>query len=260
MLLDRPPLIGVSTSEMRVPERTHSLDESEPPMRELALGMSYPRSVERAGALPVVLAPVDVVHVEALLDRLDGLMLSGGPDIHPSAYSAEEHPALGPTERDLDTFELALVRAADARGMPILGVCRGLQILNVARGGSLVQDIPEAIGGDIQHRQELPGRIPTHGIVIEPGSRLEGVMGRERHEVNSFHHQAVGRLGRHLLAVAWAPDGVVEGIEAPDRDFVVGVQWHAESLAEREDQTGLLTAFAAAAARYAGMTGREQAA
>jgi len=160
----------------------------------------------------------------------------------------------------VDDSAQKLARAADARGMPILGVCRGLQMLNVARGGTLVQDIPDAISTDIQHRQELPGRIPTHAIVIEPGSRLEGVMGRERHEVNSFHHQAVGRLGRHLLAVAWAPDGVVEGIEAPDRDFVVGVQWHAESLAEREDQTGLLTAFAAAAARYAGMTGREQAA
>jgi putative glutamine amidotransferase len=260
VLADRPPLIGVSTSEMRIPERTHSLAESEPPMRELALGMSYPRSVERAGALPVVIPPVDVTHVESLLERLDGLMLSGGPDIHPSAYGAEAHPALGPTERDLDTFEVALVRAADARGMPILGVCRGLQMLNVARGGTLVQDIPDAISTDIQHRQELPGRIPTHAIVIEPGSRLEGVMGRERHEVNSFHHQAIDRLGRHLRAVAWAPDGVIEGIEAPDRDFLVGVQWHAESLAEREDQTGLLTAFVAAAARYAEAARREQAA
>src|SRR2546423_2616266 len=210
---------------MRIPERTRSLAESEPPMRELALGMSYPRSVESAGALPVVLAPVDITHVEALLDRLDGLMLSGGPDIHPSAYGAEEHAALGPTERDLDAFELALVRAADARGMPILGVCRGLQMLNVARGGSLVQDIPDVIGDQIDHRQELPGRIPTHAIVIESGSRLEGVMGRQQNEVNSFHHQAIERLGRHLRAVALAPDGVIQGIEAPDRDLVLGVQW-----------------------------------
>src|SRR3989440_7792058 len=162
--LDPPPLIGVSTSEMRIPARTRSLAESEPPMRELALGLAYPRSVERAGALPVVLPPMDLEHIEKLLDRLDGVMISGGPDLHPSAYGEEEHPALGPTERDLDAFELALVRAADARGMPILGVCRGLQILNVARGGSLVQDIPEAIGGDIQHRPELPRRIPTHRI------------------------------------------------------------------------------------------------
>jgi putative glutamine amidotransferase len=205
----------------------------------------------------VVLAPVDVVHVDALLERLDGLMLSGGPDIHPSAYGAEEHPALGPTERDLDGFELALVRAADGIGMPILGVCRGLQMLNVSRGGTLIQDIPDAIGEQIDHRQAEPGRIPTHAIVLDAGSRLEGVMGRQEHDVNSFHHQAVDQLGRHLKAVAWAPDGVIEGVEAPDRDFVVAVQWHAESLAEREDQAGLFSAFVAAAARY-GEAGRRQ--
>lgn len=248
--LIRPPLIGVSTSEMRIPARTRSLAESEPPMRELALGMSYPLSIERAGALPVVLAPVDPVHVDALLDRLDGLMLSGGPDIHPSAYGEDEHPALGPTERDLDLFELALVRAADARGMPILGVCRGLQIVNVARGGSLIQDLPDAVGEQINHRQEEPGRVPTHSVMLEAGARLEGVMGRMEHRVNTFHHQAVKRLGHHLNAVAFAPDGVIEGIEATDRDFLLGVQWHAESLADREDQAGLFAAFIAAAARY----------
>src|SRR5439155_5352362 len=143
--LDPPPLIGVSTSEMRIPARTRSLAESEPPMRELALGLAYPRSVERAGALPVVLPPMDLDDIEKLLDRLDGVMISGGPDLHPSAYGEEEHPALGPTERDLDAFELTLVRAADARGMPILGICRGEQVLNVARGGTLFQDLPSAV-------------------------------------------------------------------------------------------------------------------
>jgi putative glutamine amidotransferase len=235
---------------MRVPERTHSLAESEPPMRELALGLSYPRSVERAGALPVVLAPVDLEHVDALLDRLDGLMVSGGPDIHPSFYGEDEHPALGPTERDLDAFELELVRRADARGMPVLGVCRGMQLLNVARGGALLQDIPTLVGEEVDHRQVLPGRIPTHALVLGSGTRLEGVLGREAHDVNSFHHQAVSRLGERLAAAAWAPDGVIEGVEAADRDFYLGVQWHAESLSEREDQAGLFTSFVAAAARY----------
>ena len=248
--LDPPPLIGVSTSEMRIPARTRSLAESEPPMRELALGLAYPRSVERAGALPVVLPPMDLEHIEKLLDRLDGVMISGGPDLHPSAYGEEEHPALGPTERDLDAFELTLVRAADARGMPILGICRGEQVLNVARGGTLIQDLPSTVGEEIDHRQEVAGRIPTHQVVLESGTRLEGVMGRLEHDVNSFHHQAVERLGEHLRAVAWAPDGVIEGIEATDRDFVLGVQWHAESLSEREDQFGLFGAFVAAAARY----------
>jgi len=246
----QPPLIGVSTSEMRAPARTHALPESEPPMRELALGLSYPRSVERSGAIPVVLPPMELANVEALLDRLSGLMISGGPDVHPSAYGAQPDPALGPTEPDLDAFELELIRRADERGMPILGICRGEQLLNVARGGTLVQDIPTALGSGVEHRQEQPGRIPTHDLVVASGSRLEGVLGREARDVNSFHHQCVQRLGRGLRPVAWAPDGVVEAIEAPDRDFVVGVQWHAESLAEREDHVGLFGAFVAAAARY----------
>jgi putative glutamine amidotransferase len=246
----RPPLIGVSTSEMRAAARTHALDESEPPMRELALGLAYPRSLERTGAIPVVLPPLDLEHVDALLDRIGGLMISGGPDVHPSVYGQEPHEALGPTEPDLDAFELELLRRADARGMPILGICRGEQLLNIARGGTLIQDVPDAVGAEVGHRQEEPGRMPTHSVVIAAGTRLEGVMGRQEHDVNSFHHQAVCDLGRGLRAVAWAPDGVIEAIEAPERDFVVGVQWHAESLSEREDQAGLFNAFVAAAARY----------
>src|SRR4051812_40332372 len=246
----RPPLIGVSTSEMRAAARTHALPESEPPMRELALGLAYPRSLERTGAIPVVLPPMDLEHVDALLDRLGGLMVSGGPDVHPSVYGEDPHAALGPTEPDLDAFELELLRRADVRGMPILGICRGEQLLNIARGGTLFQDVPDAVGVEVPHRQEEPGRIPTHTIVVAAGTRLEGVLGRQENDVNSFHHQAVHRLGDGLRATAWAPDGVVEAIEAPDRDFVVGVQWHAESLSEREDQAGLFNGFVAAAMRY----------
>src|SRR3954466_2434892 len=178
LLAGRPPLIGVSTSEMRAAARTHALPESEPPMRELALGLAYPRSLERTGAIPVVLPPMDLEHVDALLDRLGGLMVSGGPDVHPSVYGEEPHPSLGPTEPDLDAFELELLRRADARGMPILGICRGAQLLNVARGGTLVQDLPELVGTEVEHRQELPGRVPTHPIVVASDSRLEGVLGR----------------------------------------------------------------------------------
>jgi putative glutamine amidotransferase len=260
LLAGRPPLIGVSTSEMRAAARTHALDESEPPMRELALGLAYPRSLERTGAIPVVLPPMDLDRVDALLDRLGGLMISGGPDVHPSAYGEDPHELLGPTEPDLDAFELELLRRADERGMPILGICRGEQLLNIARGGTLIQDVPEAVGDQIGHRQEQPGRIPTHAVVLESGTRLEGVMGRQQRDVNSFHHQAVRNLGRGLRAVAWAPDGVIEGIEAPDRDFVVGVQWHAESLSDREDQAGMFNAFVAAAARYEAAGARAEAA
>jgi putative glutamine amidotransferase len=125
-------------------------------------------------------------------------------------------------------------------------------MLNTAHGGALIQDLPTIVGEGIDHRQELPGRVPTHDVVVEAGSRLEGVMGRTADQVNSFHHQAVKRLGQRLKPVAWSPDGVIEAIEATDRDFVLGVQWHAESLSEREDQAGLFSAFVAAAARYAG--------
>src|SRR3954454_7498947 len=195
-----PPLIGISTSEMRAPERTRALAKGEPPTRELALGLSYPRSIEIAGAVPVVIPPLELDRIDALLARLGGLVISGGPDIHPAAYGEAPVEALGPTEPDLDAFEIALVRRADALGMPVLGICRGLQVVNVARGGTLVQDIAD-------HRQEESGRVPTHKIVVKEGSMLERLMGPGEHAVNSFHHQAVKQLGAKLRPVAWSPDG-----------------------------------------------------
>lgn len=229
------------------------MPEGEPPMRELALGFSYPAAVERSHALPVVLAPVDLGLVDALVQRLAGLVVSGGPDLHPRAYGEEPDPALGPTEPELDEFELALVRAADARGLPILGICRGAQILNVARGGTLVQDLPTAVGTSVHHRQTDPGRLRTHNVRIAPGSRAAEVLGGRRHAVNSFHHQAVERLGEGLAASAWAPDGTVEAVEDASRDFVLGVQWHAESLQGKRDDR-LFAAFTAAAARHDAQT------
>lgn len=235
------------------------MPEGEPPMRELALGFAYPAAVERANALPVVLAPVDPALVEDLVARLSGLVVSGGPDLHPSAYGEDPDPTLGPTEPELDAFELAIVRAADARGLPILGVCRGAQVLNVARGGTLIQDVPASVGTSVHHRQTTPGRERTHAVRIAPESRLHDVLGTRAHDVNSFHHQAAARLGDGLRASAWAPDDVVEAIEDPARDFVVGVQWHAESLEGRCDD-GLFAAFAAAAARYGAQAAARRAA
>jgi putative glutamine amidotransferase len=234
------PLIGVTTSELRSSSAGTLRRHGEPPHPEMALGMTYLRAIEEAGGLPVVLPPLG--DAEAFLDRLDGVCLSGGPDLDPDAYGApERHAELGPTEPGLDAFELALARAADARGLPLLGVCRGAQALNVARGGTLHQHLPG-------HRQIEPATATTHTVHVEPNTQLERVMGSGVLRVNSFHHQAVDRLGRGLTAVAAAADGTIEAIEGGGPRFVLGVQWHAEGLVGHPRHRALFEALVAAAA------------
>jgi putative glutamine amidotransferase len=255
------PLIGVSTSEMRLAARNHPLPEGEPTRRELALGLAYPEAVQRAGALPVVLPPATPDEADAILDHLTGLCLSGGPDLDPTAYGGPEHPLLGPREPDLDRFELALVRGAWLRGMPVLAICRGAQVLNVSRGGTLFQHLPEVTDETIEHRQEAPSDTPTHATTVEPGSLLAAVLGGTAFAVNSFHHQSVDRLGDDLRIVARSPDGVVEGIEGEGQGWVLGVQWHAEGMIHSPEQARLFAAFVEAAAEYgeSGMRGRRAA-
>jgi putative glutamine amidotransferase len=234
------PLIGVTTSELR---RSHLLTlQGEPQQPEMALGMTYLRAVERAGGMPVVLPPLPPSAVDGLLGRLDGIVLSGGPDLDPTAYGdRERHIQLGPTEPGLDAFELALCRAADARRMPVLGVCRGAQTLNVARGGSLHQHIDG-------HRQLAPAEAPVHGVEIALHSRVARIMGAGSAAVNSFHHQAVDRLGGGLRVAARAADGTVEAVEDPARPLFLGVQWHAETLVDRPQHLALFRALVRAAA------------
>jgi putative glutamine amidotransferase len=218
------PLIGVTTSELRPSGAGTLRRHGEPPHPEMALGMTYLRAIEAAGGMPVVLPPLG--DPEAYLDRLDGVCLSGGPDLDPEAYgAASRHPELGPTEPELDAFELALARGADERGLPLLGICRGAQALNVARGGTLHQHLSG-------HRQTEPATAATHSVHVEPGSRLAGLVGIDVLRVNSFHHQAVERLGRGLRAVAHAADATIEAIEAPGARFLVGVQWHVEGMVD----------------------------
>jgi putative glutamine amidotransferase len=231
------PLIGITTSELRAAGEHANRRESEPPMRELALGLTYPQAVARGGGVPVVIPPFGSDEtIAALLPRLDGIVVAGGPDIHPSLYGQEPSPELGPTEALLDGWEIALVRMALERRMPMLCICRGLQVLNVARGGTLVQHLPG-------HRQTEPSRQAVHGVRVAPGSRLARALGATEIRVNSFHHQAADELGRHLEPVAWADDGLVEGLEATDRDWVVGVQWHAEGPVGSAEQHRLFDAF-----------------
>jgi putative glutamine amidotransferase len=241
------PLIGISSSELRRGGRAPVAAQSEPPRRELALGLAYPEAVERAGGLPVILSPVAPDGASELVERLDGLCLSGGPDIHPRTYGAGYHREIGPTEPELDAFEIALVRAALARGIPLLAICRGAQLLNVARGGTLLQHLPDHVGDTIEHRQRKPSPIATHPVRVAPASRLAALLGCHEIQTNSFHHQAVDRLGTALRAVAWSADGVVEAIEASDGRFTVGVQWHAECMTEHPEQVALFRGFIEAA-------------
>jgi putative glutamine amidotransferase len=240
------PLIGVTTSELRPAEGAHFAHHSEPPRQMLALGMRYLEAVAAAGGIPVILAPLPARRLEAVIERLDGICLSGGPDIDPACYGAEAHAELGPTEPEVDLFELGLARAARRRRLPILAICRGLQILNVSRGGTLVQHLPEA-GDQIRHRQSEPASQPTHEVAVAPGRRLARLVGSQRIEVNSFHHQAIDRLGTGLEPVAWSDDGVIEAVEAPGERFTIGVQWHAECLTERAQHERLFLALVDAA-------------
>ena len=231
-------MIGVTTSELRPSGLSTLRRQGEPAHPEMALGMTYLQAIERAGAVPVVLPPC-VSDLESLIARLDGICLSGGPDLDPEAYGApERHVELGPTEPSLDAFELALARAAIERGMPVLGICRGSQALNVACGGTLHQHLPG-------HRQAEPGTQTTHEVEILGGTQLAGLVGEGTMAVNSFHHQAVDELGRGLRVAARAADGTVEAIERPG-GFVIGVQWHAETLADGRLFEALVSASAPA--------------
>jgi len=242
------PLIGITTSEMRLPRRTSPLPEGDPPQAEMALGIAYARAVEEAGGIPVVVPPLAPGAIGPLVSQLAGICLSGGPDLDPAAYEAEPAPELGVVEPALDAFELAVASTADRLGLPILGICRGCQALNIARGGTLHQHLPAITDGSVTHRQTESGHETTHTVRIEHGSQLAGIVGDGELDVNSFHHQAVDRLGRGLRAVAWAPDGVIEGIEDAGPALYLGVQWHVETLVERPRHAALFDALVAAAA------------
>jgi gamma-glutamyl-gamma-aminobutyrate hydrolase PuuD len=202
----------------------------------------YVRAAERAGAR-ALLVPPSVDGVEETLDALDGLILSGGNDVDPDSYGAEAHPQTSGTRPERDRGELALLQGALARDMPVLAVCRGFQMLNVARGGDLVQHLPETVGSE-QHR-ETKGVFSDHGVRIDGGSRLGSVLG-DRAPVKSHHHQGAGRVGEGLRETAWADDGTVEGLEDPEKRFAVGVLWHPEAA---EDQK-LFEALVAEARAY----------
>ena len=161
--------------------------------------------------------------IEETLDALDGLILSGGNDLEPEEYGADAHPATVGTNPERDRGERALLTAALERDLPVLAICRGFQVLNVTRGGDIVQHLPDLVGHE-EHR-EVKGEFSEHAVRVDPSSRIPDVHG----PVKSHHHQALGRIGDGLREVAWAEDGTVEGLEDPSKPFVVGVLWHPEA-------------------------------
>jgi gamma-glutamyl-gamma-aminobutyrate hydrolase PuuD len=202
----------------------------------------YVRAIERAGGR-AVLVPPSVEGVEETLDALDGILFSGGNDLDPESYGADAHPETTGTRPERDRGELALLEGALARDMPMLAVCRGFQVLNVARGGDLVQHLPDTVGHE-QHRA-VKGVFSEHGVRIDDASRLGSVLGGEV-PVKSHHHQGVGRVGDGLREAAWADDGTVEALEDPEKRFAVGVLWHPEA----GDDLKLFEALVAEAGAY----------
>jgi putative glutamine amidotransferase len=189
--------------------------------------------VQRAGALAVLLPPDEAVAEapDLLLDRVDALLLAGGTDVDPGSYGAAPHPETGPTRPERDRFELALARRALERDLPLLGICRGMQVLNVARGGTLHQHLPDLVGHE-DHRR-VRGAFGDHDVRLEAGSLAARAAGEARHPTKSHHHQGVDRLGQGLRVTGWAVgDALPEAIEDPAAGFVLGVQWHPEADAE----------------------------
>ena len=217
---------------------------------------AYVESVIRAGGVPVVLSPlIGAARAAAAVDGVDGLLLTGGEDVDPSLYGVAPSPRLGTVDRNRDLFELAALRAARERLMPVLGICRGIQLINVAFEGTLWQDLPSERAQGVDHNPKTPRDVQSHGIRVAAGSRAAAALGRTDFEANSIHHQAVRELGTGLIATAWASDGLIEAVEGPAKgSWLLAVQWHPEEMSA--DATaphgGIFRALVAEAARHAG--------
>ncbi|MDT4921560.1 MAG: putative glutamine amidotransferase [Pseudonocardiales bacterium] len=200
------------------------------------LPVAYTQEIEAAGGIPVLFPPLAPELAAGALDGVHGLLLAGGADVAPEQYGAPRDVHTGPARTDRDGWELALLHAALARDLPVLAVCRGMQVLNVALGGDLIQHLPDEVGSDLHC--PLVGEHGRHPVEVAAGSVLAGIVGA-RQDIATYHHQAVRRLGTGLTATAWAADGVVEAVELGNRSWVHGVQWHPEA----HEGHALFTAF-----------------
>lgn len=236
------PLIGVTTS--RISSSSSTIDSIGSPE-------SYINAVRAAGGTPLLI-PVILSNEELdqLLPRLDGILFPGGGDIDPALFQGRAHTQVYGIDPDRDRTEIHLTRQAAAQQKPFLGICRGIQVINVAMGGSLYTHIPDQHPQAMRHDwyPRIPREYLAHAVKVQPGSQLAGLLGQTEVRTNSLHHQGVDRVAPGLLPVAWAPDGLVEAIELPGHPFGLGVQWHPENLQVYPEMRALFQKFIQAAA------------
>jgi putative glutamine amidotransferase len=222
----------------------------DPEMRRFAMGKNYIRSLIECGAMPVMLPTgLDLQSVREMYDHADGVMLTGGSDIDPAYFGEEKHPETYGIDAERDHVEVNLTRWAMQDDKPAFSICRGIQVVNVALGGTLIQDIPTQWKANtlLEHRGHKIGAARDqvmHDVCVEPNCKLASVIGAGNVGTNSFHHQALGRIGESLVITSRAPDGIIESVEAPDRRWFIGVQWHPEEMtAGRADMMALFQSF-----------------
>ena len=243
---DSRPLIGLTA-------RTRPVRSGQKERLNEAVPRGYVEGVEGASGLSIILPNSDdPSHAPSYIERIDGLLLTGGDDVYPALYGEAPHPHLDIVDARRDRFEIALLRAARERGMPVFGVCRGIQIINVALGGDLYQDLPSQADSAVGHAQKTLEEGPWHDVEIRRGTRLAEILGEARTAVNSYHHQACRRVADGLSVTAHAPDGIVEALEDPSQPFFLAVQWHPEVLEGglAPSSRRLFAAFVAAAREF----------
>ena len=207
---------------------------------------AYLEAILASGGVPLILSPIiGASRAGAALDGCDGLLLTGGEDIDSSLYGSDPSPRANPPSQERDLFELALFAVARQRGLPILGICRGIQLINVALGGTLFQDLPSERPGGIDHSPAGSRTARSHSVCIQPGSRTAAALAATSLVANSLHHQAIKDLGRGLVATAWAEDGLIEAVETGDASWILAVQWHPEEMHadRRAPEHGLFAAL-----------------
>jgi putative glutamine amidotransferase len=235
------PLIGLTTT---LRPDTHATQLA-------GIRRTYIQAVLDAGGAPVLIPPASVDVLRTIFARLDGLLLPGGVDVDSAEFGESPHPKVGTVEVERDKLELPLCRWALAEGKPVLGICRGIQVMNVAAGGTLYQDVPAQYTTTIAHATDtaLPRGFLAHDVLLQADTRLAMLVGRDPLMVNSWHHQAIKAVGRGLVVSARARDGIIEAVEAPEHRFAVGVQFHPEDLYETSERLQRLFAgFVAACA------------